>query len=113
MQIYADVLSRPMLVAGSAQTPALGSAVAAAVTAGEAAGGHSSFEAAQQKMTRLAARRFDPDPAAARAYDTLYAIYRELHDSFGGVPGARPELPTLMKRLLAFRSQLSNPGHQA
>jgi len=110
MQIYADVLGRPMLVAGSAQTPALGSAVAAAVTAGEAAGGYSSFEAAQEKMTRLAARRFDPDPAAARAYDTLYAIYRELHDSFGGVPGARPELPTLMKRLLAFRSQVSNPG---
>ena len=108
MQIYADVLGRPMLVAGSAQTPALGSALAAAVTAGEAAGGHASFQAAQAKMTRLAARRFDPDPAAARAYHTLYAIYRELHDSFGGVPGAKAELPTLMKRLLAFRGQVLN-----
>ena len=108
MQIYADVLGSPMLVAGSAQTPALGSAVAAAVTAGEAAGGHASFEAAQTKMTRLAARRFDPDPAAACAYDTLYAIYRELHDSFGGVPGAKADLPTLMKRLLALRGQVSN-----
>ena len=34
MQIYADVLGRPMLVAGSPQTPALGSAIAAAVAAG-------------------------------------------------------------------------------
>ena len=108
MQIYADVLGSPMLVAGSAQTPALGSAVAAAVTAGEAAGGHASFEAAQTKMTRLAARRFDPDPAAACAYDTLYAIYRALAASFGGVRGAKADLPTLMKRLLALRGQVSN-----
>ncbi len=107
MQIYADVLGRPMLVAGSAQTPALGSAVAAAVIAGAAAGGHASFEAAQASMTRLAARRFDPDPKAVRAYDTLYAIYRELHDSFGGVPGAKAHIPTLMKRLLALRGQAS------
>jgi L-ribulokinase len=113
MQIYADVLGRPMLVAGSAQTPALGSAIAAAVTAGEAAGGHASFEAAQAKMTRLAARRFDPDPAAARAYDTLYAIYRELHDSFGGVPAARAEPASLMKRLLAFQAQALNQGSHA
>ena len=108
MQIYADVLGRPMLVAGSAQTPALGSALAAAVTAGTAAGGYDRFEAAQEKMTRLAARRFDPDPEAARSYDTLYAIYRELHDSFGGVPGAKADIPTLMKRLLALRGQVSN-----
>jgi L-ribulokinase len=106
MQIYADVLGRPMLVAGSAQTPALGSAVAAAVTAGGAAGGHASFETAQAKMTRLGARRFEPDPAAARTYDTLYALYRELHDSLGGVPGAKADLGTLMKRLLALRGQV-------
>ena len=108
MQVYADVLARPMLVAGSAQTPALGSAVAAAVAAGEAKGGHARFEQAQERMTRLAARRFDPDPKAARAYDTLYGFYRELHDSFGGVPGAKADLGTLMKRLLAFRSEAAH-----
>jgi hypothetical protein len=59
-------------------------------------------------MTRLAARRFDPDPKAARAYDTLYGFYRELHDSFGGVPGAKADLGTLMKRLLAFRSEAAH-----
>jgi len=108
MQIYADVLARPMLVAGSAQTPALGSALAAAVTAGAAAGGHTDFETAQDRMTRLAGRRFDPDPVAARAYDTLYGLYRELHDSFGAVAGAKAELGSLMKRLLAFRGQVSS-----
>jgi L-ribulokinase len=107
MQIYADVLGRPMLVAGSAQTPALGAALAAAVTAGAQAGGHASFEAAQQKMTRLAARRFNPDPAATRVYGTLYGVYRELHDAFGGVAGARADFPTLMKRLLALRAEVA------
>lgn len=109
MQIYADVLGRPMLVAGSRQTPALGSAIAAAVSAGAAAGGHDSFEAAQQAMTRLAARRFDPDPAAARAYDPLYAVYRELHDAFGGVASAAFDSASLMKRLLALQAQALRP----
>ena len=34
MQIYADVLGQPMLIAGSSQAPALGAAISAAVTAG-------------------------------------------------------------------------------
>ncbi|MGE5127630.1 MAG: ribulokinase [Betaproteobacteria bacterium] len=105
MQIYADVIGHPMLIAGSAQTPALGSAIAAAVTAGEAKGGHASFERAQEKMSTLKEKRFTPDPAAARVYDELYGLYRELHDSFGGVPGAKADFPSLMKRLLAIRER--------
>src|SRR5512143_3760082 len=105
MQIYADVIRHPMLIAGPAQTPAPGRAIAAAVTAGEAKGGHASFERAQEKMTSLKQKRFTPEPAAARVYDELYGLYRELHDSFGGVPGAKADLPSLMKRLLAIRER--------
>src|SRR5215471_1653412 len=101
MQIYADVLGQPMLIAGSPQTPALGSAISAAVAAGR----HASFEEAQARMTSLKEKRFTPDPAAHAVYDELYGLYRELHDSFGGVPGARAELGTLMKRLLAVRER--------
>ncbi len=101
MQIYADVLGRPMLVAGSPQTPALGAAIAAAV----AAQAHPSFEAAQERMTELKEKRYTPDTAAKRVYDELYGIYRELHDSFGGVPGAKADFPTFMKRLLAIRER--------
>jgi hypothetical protein len=32
-------------------------------------------------------------------------MYRELHDTFGGVAGARADLATLMKRLLAVRER--------
>jgi L-ribulokinase len=101
MQIYADVLGRPMLVAGSPQTPALGAAIAASV----AAGAHPGFEAAQEKMTELKEKRYTPDPGAKRVYDELYGVYRELHDSFGGVPGAKADFATLMKRLLAIRER--------
>jgi len=105
MQIYADVLGRPMLLAGSSQTPALGAAISAAVAAGPDHGGHASFEEAQDRMTSLKEERFTPDPAAAAVYDELYALYRELHDVFGGVAGASADLPTLMKRLLALRER--------
>jgi len=106
LQIYADVLGRPMLLAGSSQTPALGAAVSAAVAAGSAAGGYDDFAEAQAKMTSLKDERFDPNPAATTVYDELYGMYRELHDVFGGVEGAAADLPTIMKRLLALRERV-------
>jgi L-ribulokinase len=106
MQIYADILGRPMLIAGSPQTPALGAAISAAVAAGAEAGGYDTFEVAQEAMTFLKEKRFDPDPGAHAVYDELYGMYRELHDSFGDVPGAQADFPSLMKRLLALRGRV-------
>jgi L-ribulokinase len=105
MQIYADVIGQPMLIAGSPQTPALGAAISAAVTAGAADGGHASWNEAQERMTTLKAKRFEPRAEARRVYDELYGIYRELHDAFGGVPDAHPDLASLMKRLLAVKEK--------
>jgi L-ribulokinase len=103
MQIYADVLGQPMLVAGSPQTPALGAAVSAAVTAGYRAGGYDNWTDAQARMTTLKEKRFEPRPDAHQVYDELYRIYRELHDAFGGVGGARSDVGTVMKRLLTIK----------
>jgi L-ribulokinase len=105
MQIYADVIGQPMLIAGSPQTPALGAAISAAVAAGEAAGGYARFEDAQARMTSLKEKQFVPTPQAHAMYDELYGIYRELHDAFGGVAGAKADFGTLMKRLLAIRDR--------
>ena len=110
MQIYADVLGYPMLIAGAEHTPALGAAIAGAVAAGAAAGGHEDFDSAQQHMTSLADRRFAPDAAARPVYDELYGLYRELHDAFGGVPGAACDAGTLMKRLLDIRARAGRNG---
>ena len=95
LQIYADVIGQPMLVAGSTQAPALGAAISAAVTAGE----HPSWTAAQQAMTSRQDRQFTPNPAAHAVYNELYAIYRALHDEFGNVTNVN--LGDVMKRLLA------------
>ena len=100
MQIYADVIGQPMLIAGSSQTPALGAAISAAVTAGE----HASWSAAQKAMTSVSEKRFLPDAAAHAVYNDLYAIYRDLHDEFGGVRNT--DLGNVMKQLLAIRARV-------
>ena len=79
MQIYADVTGRPMKVSRSAQTCALGSAIAAAVVAGA----HSDFASAQRAMTGLKSKMFKPNAAAHEVYKQLYLLYRQLHDAFG------------------------------
>ncbi|MFF4889316.1 ribulokinase [Micromonospora chersina] len=79
MQIYSDVTNRPLSLIGSAQGPALGSAIHAAV----AAGTYPDVYAASAAMGRVDRDVYRPDPGRARAYDALYAEYRTLHDHFG------------------------------
>ncbi|MGX1274872.1 ribulokinase [Streptomyces phaeoluteigriseus] len=82
MQIYADVLRRPVSLAASEQGPALGSAIHAAI----AAGAHRDVREAAAAMGRVHRHAYLPDPRRADAYDALYAEYRALHDHFGQGP---------------------------
>lgn len=100
MQIYADVTGRTMLVAGSSQACALGSAISAAVLAGE----HQDFPSAQKAMTSLKPVQYKPRPAARKTYNELYRLYRQLHDSFGGV-NKSADLSDLMAALLKIKSR--------
>ncbi|THV39545.1 ribulokinase [Glycomyces buryatensis] len=79
MQTYSDVLRMPITVLTSAQGPALGSAIHAAV----AAGVYPDIKAAAEAMGKVERNAYVPDPARADAYDELYAVYDELHDHFG------------------------------
>ncbi|WP_376768107.1 ribulokinase [Nonomuraea rhodomycinica] len=79
MQVYADVLRRPISVIGSDQGPALGSAIHAAV----AAGAYADIEQAAAAMGTRRENVYLPDEGRADAYDRLYAEYRTLHDYFG------------------------------
>jgi L-ribulokinase len=99
MQIYADVTRREIPVAASSQTPALGSAMFAAVAAGSGAGGYDSIEEAAGRMAHLRDERYVPDPERGRVYDDLYAEYLLLHDTFGRGQN------DVMKRLRAIRSR--------
>jgi L-ribulokinase len=104
MQIYADVTGCTMLVAGSSQACALGSAVSAAVLAGPAKGGHSDFPAAQAAMTSLRDVQYTPNAENKAIYDQLYAVYRTLHDAFGG-RSQSGDLGQVMKDLIRIREQ--------
>lgn len=83
MQIYADVIKKPIKIAGSPQTPALGSAIFGAVAAGSAAGGHDSVAAAADAMGKLLDVVYMPRRGEAEVYDALYGEYARLHDYFG------------------------------
>ena len=98
MQIYADVTGRPMKISRSAQTCALGSAIAAAVVAGA----HKDYATAQKRMTGLKSKVFKPDAKAHATYKKLYVLYRRLHDAFGTKAGSG-NLFDVMKQLIEIR----------
>jgi L-ribulokinase len=100
MQIYADVTGRPMKVSRSAQTCALGSAIAGAVVAGA----HRSFSTAQRAMTGLKPRIYKPNLKAHSIYRQLYPIYRKLHDALG-TRQWKGNLFDVMKTLLEIRNR--------
>jgi len=88
MQIYADVTGRQMKLSRSAQTCALGSAIAAAVVGGA----HSSFAKAQSAMCGIKETTFAPIEQHRKVYQRLYRLYKQLHDGFG-LAGALASAP--------------------
>ena len=100
MQIYADVTGRPMKISRSAQTCALGAAIAGAV----AGGVYKDCAAAQKKMTGLKPRVFKPNAARHKTYQALYVLYRTLHDAFGTTEW-HGNLHHVMKDLLKIRNR--------
>jgi len=100
MQIYADVTGCTMQVAGSSQACALGSAVSAAVLAGA----HPDFPTAQATMTSLKPGSYTPKPENQAIYNRLYALYREVHDAFGGL-NRSADLSQVMKELIQIREE--------
>jgi L-ribulokinase len=101
MQIYADVTGRPMKISRSAQTCALGAAIAGAVVGGA----YPNYPEAQKRMTGLKPRVFQPDPKAREVYRDLYALYRKLHDAFG-TRDWHGNLYDVMKQLIDIRSRV-------
>jgi L-ribulokinase len=102
MQIYADVTGREIKVAGTDQAGALGSAMFAAVAAGEEVGGYGSIFEAAKRMARLQEVVYKPVPAHKAVYDQLFAEYLTLHDYFGrGRNDVMKRLKTLKRQVLA------------
>lgn len=104
MQIYADVTGREMKISRSAQTCALGSAIAAAVVAGSAAGGYGDFASAVSAMTGVKELSYAPIPENQAVYARLYTLYKQLHDGFG-VAGNAIGMANVMKELLEIKEE--------
>ncbi|HWD20448.1 MAG TPA: ribulokinase [Verrucomicrobiae bacterium] len=100
MQIYADVTGRAMKVSRSAQTCALGSAIAGAVVGGA----HAGFPAAMRAMTGIKSKVFTPNAQAHAVYRELFQVYRALHDGFGTTQAAG-SLHGVMKKLIEIRDR--------
>ena len=79
MQIYADVLGEPILLAESDQSVALGAAILGCLAAGAGSTGHVSVT---QAISAMARQRSDllyrPNAAAHTSYNRLYSLYRKL-----------------------------------
>lgn len=101
MQIYADVLDRPMKTSRSSQTCALGAAVFGAVVGGV----YPTVQSAQEAMTGTGDALYAPNPDAAKVYRSLYALYASLHDAFG-TTSFDGNLFEIMKELIAIRNRV-------
>jgi L-ribulokinase len=99
MQIYADVTNLALSTIVSAQGPALGSAIHAAV----AAGAYPDIRAAARTMGRSNKAVYQPIAANVKAYDELFADYTQLYDYFGRGHNEVMHRLTARKRELAAR----------
>ena len=97
MQIYADVINKPIRLSGSSQGPALGAAIFGAV----AGGGYPSVAEAARQMGKLKDKVYTPDQGNTLIYNRLYAEYELLHQYFG------EGLNDVMKRLKALKKGIS------
>ncbi len=101
MQIYADVTGREMKMSRSAQSCALGSAIAAAVVAG----GHNNFAEAQAAMCGIKDTIYKPIAENHKTYKRIYTLYKQLHDAFG-TKGWSGKLANVMKELLDIKDSI-------
>ncbi len=100
VQVYADILSRPMKLSRSGQTCALGAAIFGAVVGGA----FRTVEQAQHAMTGVRKTVYRPRKAATAVYAQLYELYRILHDA-SGTPQPPGAVHQVMKRLIAIRDR--------
>ena len=83
MQIYADVLGRPVRASQSPFGPALGSAIFGAVAAGAGDHGYATVEQAAVAMRCRDDLWYQPDPHRHETYAALFREFQRLHDYFG------------------------------
>jgi L-ribulokinase len=101
LNILANVTRMEIKVADSEYTSALGSAMYAAVAAGESRGGYATIQDASKKMAHLKGKTYIPNNNDKKTYNRLYSEYTLLHDYFGyGHNNAMKRLKNLRDAIL-------------
>ena len=107
MQIYADITGREMKISRSAQSCALGAAIAGAVVAGSKAGGYDNCPDAQAAMCGVKETTFKPIPENRKVCRQLYTLYKQLHDAFG-TESFSGKMCNVMKDLLEIKDSVNS-----
>jgi len=103
MQIYADVINKPMKIAAIDETVALGSALMGAYAAYSKKGKTITYNELQGKSCTVTEKVYHPIPENVKVYHKLYKIYKKLHDAFG-IEGSKIELYPVMKDLIKIKN---------
>lgn len=104
MQIYADILGRPMEIASSGQTVALGAAIIGGYVALKGEEDFETIEAIQSRICKVKSLKFIPEENAHQIYNSIYKLYKSLHDAFG-VEGYNESLFDIMKKLISIKKE--------
>ena len=80
MQIYSDVLGRELVLSGTSQACAYGSAILGSVNEN----GYSTLTEAADKLKKISDVSYKPDPEKTKAYAKLYKEYVTLSEFFAG-----------------------------
>ncbi|NOX65969.1 MAG: ribulokinase [Chlorobi bacterium] len=106
MQIYADILGRPMEVAASGQTVAMGAAIIGGFVAKKGEDGFENIEAIQSRVCEVKETNYTPNDKEHETYAQIYKLYKILHDAFG-VKGYSESLFEVMKKLIEIKRTLN------
>ncbi len=102
MQIYADIINKPMKVAATDETVALGAALMGSYIAYKAEGKTVSYNKLQAQSCSIKEHVFKPNSTNVNIYNKLYKLYLKLHDAFGK-EGETVNMFNIMKKLIALK----------
>ncbi len=103
MQIYADIINKPMKIAASDETVALGAALMGAHAAYKEKGKNISYNELQDKSCKMLEKVYLPNSENVMTYNKIYTIYKKLHDAFG-IEGTKIEMYGVMKDLIEIKN---------
>lgn len=105
MQIYADIINKPMKIAAIDETVALGAALMGAHATYAKEGKNISFNQLQDKSCKVLDKIYQPNSRNVITYNKIYAIYKNLHDAFG-IEGTKIEMYSVMKDLIKIKKMV-------